>query len=34
MKTIQFANDIDEGEARMVIEKLKENNNLKEENIA
>jgi hypothetical protein len=34
MKTIKFANDIDEAEARMVIEKLKENTNLKKENFA
>ena len=32
MKTILFANGIDEAEARMIIEKLKENNDFKEEN--
>lgn len=34
MKTIKFANDIDEAEARMIIEKLKGNTNLKEDNFA
>lgn len=34
MKTIKFANDIDEAEARMIIEKLKGNINLIEENFA
>jgi len=34
MKTIKIANDIDEAEARMLIEKLKENVNMNEENFA
>ncbi len=34
MKTIKFANDIDEAEARMIFKKLKENTNFKEENFA
>ncbi len=34
MKTIKFANDIDEAEARNIIEKMKENTNFKEENFA
>ena len=32
MKTIKFANDVDEAEARMIFEKLKNNTNFNEEN--
>lgn len=34
MQTIKFANEIDEAEARLLIEKLKENKNFKTENFA
>jgi len=34
MKTIRFANDIDEAEAKMIIEKLKKNTNFRDVNFA